>query len=72
MENVPVVWPGETVTVAGTDAAELLLVRLTTIPDGPAGLPRVTVAAELAPPCKVVGFRLNPDSAAGLIVRVAV
>ena len=58
--------------MAGTEAAELLLAKVMATPEGPAGLPSVTVPVEVDPPCTLNGLRLNPLSAAGLTVIVAV
>ena len=62
--NVAVVWPSRTVTEAGTWAAALSLVRLTTAPPAGAAMSRVTVPVELPPPSTVVGSRLTPESTA--------
>ena len=54
--------PLGTVTVLGTLAAELLLLKLTTLPpDGAAEL-NVTVPAELFPPTTLVGFNVTEDT----------
>jgi hypothetical protein len=75
-EKVPLVWPCGMVMLAGTDAAPLLLERLTNTPPAAAGPPSVTVPVELCPAVTVAGVRLTPDNAAvpaldGLIVREA-
>ncbi|MCK7490006.1 MAG: hypothetical protein MZU79_07130 [Anaerotruncus sp.] len=63
--KVAVVAPAGTVTVAGTCAAPVLPeVRLTTAPPVGAGLSRVTVPVEDAPPNTVAGLTLTPLSAA--------
>jgi hypothetical protein len=73
--NVAVVAPAATVTEAGTWAAALLEVRLTTAPPVGAGPPSVTVPVEGSPPTTVAGLTLTPlnVAAAGAVtVRVAV
>jgi len=55
----------------GTVAAELLLESVTTLPDGPAALLKVTVPVEDAPLCSVLGDRLNEATAAELTVSTA-
>jgi hypothetical protein len=70
--KVAVVAPAATVTVAGTVALVVLEVRLTTIPLAPAGPLRVTVPVDLAPPVSDVGLSETPESAAAVIVSVAV
>ena len=59
MLKVPVVAPGEILTVAGTWASELSLLRFTTIPCGPAAWDNVTVAVLLVPPATFAGARLK-------------
>jgi hypothetical protein len=49
-ENVAEVCPRGTVTELGAETEELLLARATENPDGPAGLPSVTVPIEVPPP----------------------
>jgi hypothetical protein len=73
--KVAVVAPAGTVTVAGTCAAPVLPeVRLTTAPPVGAGLSRVTVPVEDAPPSTVAGLTLTPLRAAtgAVTVKVAV
>jgi len=60
-----------TVTVAGTEAAELSLDRLTTNPPAEARPFSVTVPVELMPPPTVEGFRLTEEREDGLTVSVA-
>jgi len=63
--KVAVVAPAGTVTVAGTwAAAELLDVNATAAPPAGAGLSRVTVPVEDAPPGTVAGLTLTPLKAA--------
>lgn len=59
--NVAVDAPAETVTLAGTAAAALLLDRLTTIPPVGAGEPSVTVPVAFVPPFTDVGFTATAD-----------
>ncbi len=70
--NVPVVAPAATVTVAGTVALVELEVRPTDTPPVPAAPLRVTVPVEDVPPVRVAGLSETLESAAGVIVRVAV
>jgi hypothetical protein len=73
--KVVVVAPAATVTDAGTWAAAVFeLVRVTTAPPVGAGLSRVTVPVEEAPPMTEVGVTLTPLKAAtgAVTVRVAV
>ena len=70
--NVAVDWPAATVTVAGTEASELLLERDTTVPDGPAWPVSVTVPIDSPPPATDVGLRPSDEMAAGSMVKVAV
>lgn len=71
--NVVLVAPAGTVTVAGTEAAAvLLLVTENANPPCGAGPVRPTAAVDVAPPSTLAGARLNEDSAATLTVRVAV
>jgi|SRR5579872_6139501 hypothetical protein len=59
-ENVAVVCPAATVTLAGTAAtAALLLPSVTTAPPAGAALLSVTVPCELTPPATLLGF--NPS-----------
>jgi hypothetical protein len=51
--------PPATVTVCGTCAAGSLLARETTAPVAGAGLVRITVPVEGAPPITEVGFRVT-------------
>ena len=48
--KLAVVAPDGTVTVAGTESAEFVVVRSTVAPPGPAGPFRVTIPTEGAPP----------------------
>ncbi len=58
--NVAVVVPADTVTLAGTwAAAVLLLTKVTTAPPRGAGPLNVTVPVEGLPPTTEVGFRLK-------------
>lgn len=71
--NVALVAPAETVTVAGTVAAAVLLdVRVTDIPPAGAAPLSVTVPVEGDPPATVDGFNETTETVVGLIVRVAV
>ena len=70
--NVAVVALAATVTLDGTVAAALLLVRVTTAPPDGAGPLRVTVPVEGLPPVTEVGFRENVFSAGGVTARSAV
>ena len=67
--------PLATVTLLGTLALELLLLRVTTVPPEGAAALRVTVPVELFPPVTVVGFRLSEESVtlpvAGVMVSEA-
>jgi hypothetical protein len=57
-------WPWATITVAGTLAAALLLVKVTVTPFIEATGPlRVTVPVEETPPLTVVGFKVNVETA---------
>ena len=69
--KVAVVAPARTVTFAGTLTEVWLLARLTSAPPDGAGVLRVTVPVELAPPRRLVGSSLSPVSPSGLIVNVA-
>jgi len=58
MENVAVVCPAATVTLAGTAATvALLLPSVTTAPPAGAALLSVTVPCELTPPATLLGFK---------------
>ena len=69
--NVAELCPDATVTLVGTEVAELLSCRVTDAPPGGAAPLRVTVPVELVPPVTVDGFRLRPVSTAGFTVIVA-
>src|SRR3989442_10376800 len=70
--NVTLVAPTGTVTLAGTEAAELLLDSVTCAPPAGAGPSSVTVPVELLPPVTVVGLSASEERpAAGFTVRVA-
>ena len=69
--NLPVSAPAETVTVAGTIAADELDVRLIVSPPVGAGPVRVTVPAEDAGPVTVVGFKTTEAKVGGVMDRVA-
>jgi hypothetical protein len=75
-ENVAVVAPAATVTLAGTCAAVvLLLVNPTVAPPVGAAPLNVTVPVDDVPPVTLVGFRETEDNdtaAAGFTVSVAV
>ena len=68
MLNVAVVAPAGTVTLAGTVAEVLLEARFTTAPPVGAAVPRVTVPVDGEPPTTLVGDRVKPANAIGLIV----
>ena len=71
--NVALVAPAVTVTLAGTCAADvLLLVRVTTAPPDGAGPVKVTVPVDEVPPITELGLRLTEVSAAAVTVKVAV
>ena len=74
MENVVDVLPAGTVTLAGTAAADVLLLeRVTATPPAGAAPLRVTVPVEGLPPVTLVGFRETEDRAtAGVTVKTAV
>ena len=61
-ENVLLVVPALTVTLAGTVAAAELSDRLTTAPPGGAAALRVTVPVDDDPPATVVGFSVSAES----------
>jgi hypothetical protein len=69
--NVAVEAPAATVTVAGTVAAALLLVRATAKPPVGAMLEIVTVPLTAVPPFTVVGLTATAESAGGLTVSGA-
>ena len=58
IENETLSWPAATVTLAGTGAIELLLVRLTTAPPLGAGSVNVTVPVATLPPSRIDGEAL--------------
>jgi hypothetical protein len=71
--KVALVVPAIIVTVAGTCAANvLLLCILTTAPPAGAAPFKVTVPVELVPPTTVPGLRDIEDRVAALTVRVVV
>ena len=70
--KVAVVAPDGMVTDAGTVAAALFEVNVTTKPFGPAALLIVTVPVEGVPPTTDVGLSVRPVTAGGLTVNVAV
>ena len=73
IEKVEVVALAATVTLAGTCAAVLSLLRLTEIPPFGAAEVRVTVPCELVPPTTLVGFSVNElILIGGRTVKVAV
>lgn len=59
--NVAVVAPWATVTLAGTEAAALLLESVTTAPPVGAAASRVTVAVEPVPPTTLAGATETPE-----------
>jgi len=69
--NDTVVAPDSTVTVAGTVAAALPLVRVTTVPEIGAGALSVTTAAAVAPAVTLVGVMPTELTANGSIVSAA-
>jgi len=71
IENEPTFWPADIVTEPGTVAAELLLVKLTTVPPVAAGPLRVTVPVEAPPPRTELGLKLSDTNAVEVIVKVA-
>lgn len=70
--NVAVVAFAATVTLSGTIAAGLLLVRVTTAPPAGAAALSVTVPVDGLPPLTEVGRTLTELRAADLTVNVAV
>ena len=71
-ENVAVVPPPGTVTLAGTVAAALVLDSDTTAPPAGAALLSVTLPVEAFPPIRLAGLRVRLESTGGLMVSVAV
>jgi hypothetical protein len=70
--KVAVVTPAETVTLAGTVAADvLLLVSITTAPPVGAAPFSVTVPVEGVPPVTVAGLKDTDERAGGFTVSVA-
>src|SRR3989449_10187949 len=63
--KLALVAPAETVTLAGTVAAVLLLESVTCAPPAGAGPFSVTVPAEGLPPVTLAGLRASEDGAAG-------
>ena len=70
--NAAVVPPSGTVTIPGTEAAALLLLRDTAAPPAGAGPFRVTVPAEEVAPVTLVGLRSSDRRPAGKTVSEAV
>ena len=71
--NVTLTAPAGTVTLGGTEAAELLLDSVTCAPPAGAGPFSVTVPkASCKPPITVDGFTASEERIAGITVRVAV
>jgi hypothetical protein len=67
--NVADVVPAETVTLAGRDAIEaLLLVSATTAPPAGAAAPNVTVPVDPVPPVTLVGFTETDEITGGFTV----
>src|SRR2546427_11859348 len=58
--------PGETVTLAGTTAAGLLLESVTCAPPAGAGAFSVTVPVEGLPPVTLVGLRASDETIGGI------
>jgi hypothetical protein len=76
--KLAVAWPAGTVTLVGTETAAFELVRLTAVPPEGAGVVRVTVPVDEAPPVTLVGESASDESsdvvpvaACGLKLRVA-
>ena len=61
-----------TVTLAGTVAAGLLLVKVTTAPLAGAGELKVTVPVEEVPPVTLLGFKASEARVRAVTARVAV
>ena len=70
--KVVVVAPAGIVTLAGIDAAGLLLARLTTTPPAGAGPLRATVASELLPPITAGGLSVTALGLTTLRLSLAV
>jgi hypothetical protein len=70
-ENVAVVCPAATVTLAGTAADVLLLPSATTAPPVGATALNLTVPVEPAPPVTVVGLNDTEEITGGFTVRGA-
>ena len=64
--------PGETVTLAGTTAAGLLLESVTCAPPAGAGAFSVTVPVEELPPVTLVGLTVSDETIGGITVSEAV
>src|SRR3989449_4092459 len=63
--------PGETVTLAGTTAAGLLLESVTCAPPAGAGAFSVTVPVEGLPPVTLVGLTVSDETIGGITVSEA-
>jgi hypothetical protein len=73
IENVALVAPASTVTLAGTCAAAVLLLdSVTTAPPVGAAPLSVTVPVDPAPPTTLVGLTVTEERIAAVTVRVAV
>ena len=71
--KVALVAPEGTVTVAGVEATEeLLLVKVTTAPALGAALLSVTVPCDIPPPTRVFGFKVSDDSVGAVAAARAV
>src|SRR5689334_18305192 len=70
--NVPVVAPSAIVTFAGTDAAALLLERVTSMPPTGAAALSVTVPVALLPAYSEEGLMLSPATGGTVTVSVPV